>query len=56
MRYMVALIKPPDDKPLFLQDDEENVMLFDGPDAADNAAQNNMAARAWGYEIIEWPF
>ena len=58
MRYMVALITPLDKEPLLMtaddEDDPDRIALFDNPSAADNAAQTNAAARAWGYEIIEW--
>jgi len=57
MMYMVALIKPPHDTPLFMTDDDSDpgeVFLFNSREEAEKAAHENSAAQAWGYEIYEW--
>jgi len=54
MRYMIALIKPPDDVPIFVHDEDDNIVLYNTEEEAEAAVKNIAVAQAWGYEIIEW--
>lgn len=59
MKYFVMAISPSTnyrDHPEPVVDDDDNIMLFDTEEKAEEMAKGQTLCRAGGYEIYEWPY
>jgi len=53
MKYF-AMIRHQKGHPMPLVDEQEDVVLFDSREAAEDAAKRTLMGETFGYEVYEW--
>ena len=55
MKWFVMIHHPSCKRPVPLEDEDDNVDLFDSEQEAYKRAEENSLANAYGYEVYPWP-